>query len=196
GGEAGHRATDLDRSADGRRGEGRRAQDLDAAGLRSGPSNGARRDRRGRRRAWGASGRADAGDTHGVRVRPDAERHPPEDGVTNRDRWLQLAAGFVCMGMSAALPDRWAVFVPPIDAKYHWGRTGIQIAFTVFVATETWLVPVEGWFVDRFGPRLVVMFGGVVVALAWTLNAYASSLWMLYAAAAVAGVGAGAVYGT
>jgi OFA family oxalate/formate antiporter-like MFS transporter len=116
--------------------------------------------------------------------------------MTNRTRWLQLALGVVCMVMIANLQYGWTYFVDPIDAKYHWGRTGIQVAFTIFVATETWLVPVEGWFVDRFGPRLVAMFGGVVVAVAWTLNAYASSLWMLYAAAAVAGVGAGAVYGT
>src|SRR5205823_6023687 len=76
------------------------------------------------------------------------------------------------------------------------GRTDIQIAFTIFVATETWLVPVEGWFVDKLGPHIVVMFGGIVVALAWTLNSFASSLPMLYTAAAISGVGAGAVYGT
>ena len=57
-------------------------------------------------------------------------------------------------------------------------------------------MPVEGWFVDRFGPRIVVMLGGIVVAIAWTMNAYATTLPMLYAAAAVSGVGAGAVYGT
>jgi len=56
-----------------------------------------------------------------------------------------------------------------INAKCHWGRTDIQVAFTIFIATETWLVPVEGWFVDRFGPRIVVMVGGIVVALAWSL---------------------------
>src|SRR5207249_9177480 len=87
-------------------------------------------------------------------------------------------------------------FVDAIDAKHHWGRTDMQIAFTIFVAMETWLVPVEGWFVDRFGPRIVVMFGGVVVAGAWTLNSYAASLPMLYLAATLSGVGAGAVYGT
>src|SRR5262249_54436419 len=77
-----------------------------------------------------------------------------------------------------------------------WGRTNIQVAFTIFVATETWLVPVEGWFVDRFGPRIVVMFGGIVVALAWTMNSMVTSLPMLWVAAAISGVGAGAVYGT
>src|SRR4029077_17121538 len=90
----------------------------------------------------------------------------------------------------------WTYFVDPINARYHWSRTEIQVAFTIFVATETWLVPVEGWFVDRFGPRIVVMFGGIVVALAWSLNSVVSSLPGLYAAAALSGVGAGAVYGT
>jgi OFA family oxalate/formate antiporter-like MFS transporter len=112
------------------------------------------------------------------------------------NRWLQLVAGIVCMVMIANLQYGWTYFVDPIDAKYHWGRTDIQIYFTIFVATETWLVPVEAWFVDKFGPRLVVMFGGIVVAIAWGLNSMASSLPMLYTGAALAGVGAGAVYGT
>jgi len=122
---------------------------------------------------------------------PDAPGQP-----TAVNRWVQLAAGVVCMVMIANLQYGWTYFVDPIDARYHWGRTSIQVAFTIFVATETWLVPIEGWFVDRFGPRIVVMFGGAVVAIAWTMNAYVSSLPMLYLAAAIAGVGAGAVYGT
>jgi OFA family oxalate/formate antiporter-like MFS transporter len=40
------------------------------------------------------------------------------------------------------------------------------------------------------------MLGGIIVAVAWTINAFASSLSMLWIGAAVAGVGAGAVYGT
>ena len=112
------------------------------------------------------------------------------------NRWLQLVAGIICMVMIANLQYGWTYFVDPINARFHWGRTDIQVAFTIFVATETWLVPVEGWFVDRFGPRIVVMLGGIVVALAWTMNAYATTLPMLYVAAAVSGVGAGAVYGT
>src|SRR5436309_1796440 len=112
------------------------------------------------------------------------------------NRWIQLVAGIICMVMIANLQYGWTYFVDAIDARHHWGRTDIQIAFTVFIATETWLVPVEGWFVDRFGPRLVVMFGGIVVALAWALNSVAASLPVLYVAAALSGVGAGAVYGT
>jgi len=111
-------------------------------------------------------------------------------------RWLQLVIGIVCMAMVANLQYGWTLFVGPIDATHHWGRAAIQVAFTIFVLTETWLVPVEGWFVDRFGPRIVVMIGGVLCALAWGLNSIADSLTVLYVAAAVGGIGAGAVYGT
>ena len=114
----------------------------------------------------------------------------------SRQRWLQLTLGIVCMAMIANLQYGWTLFVNPIDAKYHWGRAAIQVAFSIFVLTETWLVPVEGWFVDRYGPKVVVLFGGVLVGVAWMLNSVASSLPMLYVAAAVGGIGAGAVYGT
>jgi OFA family oxalate/formate antiporter-like MFS transporter len=117
---------------------------------------------------------------------------PPSSGF----RWIQLVMGIVCMAMIANLQYGWTLFVDPIDAKFHWGRAAIQLAFTIFVVTETWLVPVEAWFVDKYGPSVVVMFGGVMIALAWILNSYADSLVLLYAAAVVAGIGAGAVYGT
>jgi OFA family oxalate/formate antiporter-like MFS transporter len=111
-------------------------------------------------------------------------------------RWGQLACGIVCMVMIANLQYGWTLFVNPIDQKYHWGTAAIQLAFSIFIATETWLVPIEGWFVDRYGPRVVVACGGVFVALAWALNSVANSLTLLYVAAALSGVGAGAVYGT
>src|SRR6266478_2103732 len=111
-------------------------------------------------------------------------------------RWGQLIFGIICMVMIANLQYGWTLFVNPIDQKYHWGRAAIQVAFTIFVLTETWLVPIEGWLVDRFGPKLVALVGGILVGIAWTLNSVAHELWMLYAAAAIGGVGAGAVYGT
>jgi MFS transporter, OFA family, oxalate/formate antiporter len=110
--------------------------------------------------------------------------------------WVQLILGVICMASVANLQYGWTLFVNPIDAKYHWGRSAIQVAFTIFVLIETWLVPVEGYLVDKFGPKWVVLGGGILVALAWTLNSTASSLTVLYFAAAVGGVGTGCVYGT
>jgi OFA family oxalate/formate antiporter-like MFS transporter len=100
------------------------------------------------------------------------------------------------MACVANLQYGWTLFVNPIDAKYHWGRAAIQVAFTIFVLIETWLIPVEGYLVDRFGPKWVVLGGGILVGIAWLLNSTASSLTVLYFAAAIGGVGTGCVYGT
>jgi OFA family oxalate/formate antiporter-like MFS transporter len=100
------------------------------------------------------------------------------------NRWLQLFAGIVCMAMIANLQYGWTLFVQPMDDQYHWGRAAIQVAFTIFVLTETWLVPIEGYLVDKFGPRPVVMVGGILVGLAWVINSFADSLALLYVGAA------------
>src|SRR3989454_250462 len=110
-------------------------------------------------------------------------------------RWGQLIFGIICMVMIANLQYGWTLFVNPIDQKYHWGRAAIQVAFTIFVLTETWLVPFEGYLIDKFGPRVMICGSGALVAIAWMINAYADSLALLYLAAAIGGIGAGVIYG-
>jgi OFA family oxalate/formate antiporter-like MFS transporter len=100
------------------------------------------------------------------------------------------------MVMIANLQYGWTLFVNPIDAKYHWGNASIQVAYTTFILLETWLVPFEGYLVDRFGPKILVMAGGIFVGLAWFFTSVASELWMLYLGMAIGGIGAGIVYGT
>jgi OFA family oxalate/formate antiporter-like MFS transporter len=113
-----------------------------------------------------------------------------------KNPWVQLIVGVICMACVANLQYGWTLFVDPIDAKHHWGRAAIQVAFTVFIAIETWLIPIEGYLVDRFGPRWVVIAGSLLVASAWMLNSIATSLPVLYLGAALGGIGTGCVYGT
>jgi OFA family oxalate/formate antiporter-like MFS transporter len=113
-------------------------------------------------------------------------------------RWTQLIVGVICMVLIANLQYGWTLFVNPIAAATKWPVAEIQVAFSIFVALETWLTPFEGWLADyigpKKGPRLVIAVGGLLVALGWIINAEASSLGMLYFGAAVTGTGAGAVY--
>src|SRR5438067_9710488 len=120
---------------------------------------------------------------------------PPRATASEATRWGQLIFGIICMVMIANLQYGWTLFVGPIDQKYHWGRAAIQVAFTIFVLTETWLVPLEGYLIDKFGPRMMVFGSGILVGIAWVMNAYASSLLLLYIAAAIGGIGAGVIYG-
>ena len=120
----------------------------------------------------------------------------PLERVSDATRWSQLIVGIICMVMIANLQYGWTLFTIPMSQKYGWNLASIQVAFTLFVLFETWLVPAEGYLVDRFGPRIVVFVGGCLAALAWVLNSFASSLAMLYLAQIIGGLGAGAVYGT
>jgi OFA family oxalate/formate antiporter-like MFS transporter len=113
---------------------------------------------------------------------------------------MQLIIGVVCMAMIANLQYGWTYFVAPMAKTNTWDIAGIQVAFSIFVALETWLTPLEGWIVDSLGPqrgpKLMVAAGGILVAIGWLINAKAASLEMLYVGAAVSGIGAGGIYAT
>jgi MFS transporter, OFA family, oxalate/formate antiporter len=119
-----------------------------------------------------------------------------EGGPFWTNRWCQLVVGMLCMALVANLQYAWTLFVAPMNARHHWDEASIQLAFSIFILTETWLVPLEGWLVDKFGPRPVVAGGALCAGLAWVLNSYATTLPMLYFSSVIAGIGAGGVYGT
>jgi OFA family oxalate/formate antiporter-like MFS transporter len=120
--------------------------------------------------------------------------------IPTTNRWLQLVIGIVSMVMIANLQYGWTLFVHPLNQAHGWAVADIQVAFSLFVALETWLTPLQGWIVDRIGakhgPRLMVAFGGVVIAIGWIVNSAAETLWGLYLGAALSGIGAGAIYAT
>lgn len=116
--------------------------------------------------------------------------------VSDAYRWTQLAIGVGAMVMIANYQYGWTFFVVDIQDKFGWDRASIQWAFTLFVLFETWLVPVEGWFVDKYGPKVVVLIGGILCGIGWAINSQATTLNGFYLGMIVAGIGAGGVYGT
>jgi OFA family oxalate/formate antiporter-like MFS transporter len=121
---------------------------------------------------------------------------PPLTTHVSPNRWLQLVLGIICMASVANLQYGWTLFVLPIQQQWGWTKAEIQVAFSIFILLETWLVPFEGAIVDRIGPRWMVLAGGACTFLAWFINSHATTLGMLYLGGAVAGFAAGAVYGT
>jgi OFA family oxalate/formate antiporter-like MFS transporter len=120
--------------------------------------------------------------------------------TTRTARWGYLAICVLCMVMIANLQYGWTLFVNPINKAHGWSIASIQFAFAIFIALETWLTPIEGWIVDvlgpQRGPKVMIAFGGLMVACGWVINSYAGSLEMLYLGAIVSGIGGGAVYAT
>ncbi|HYM09125.1 MAG TPA: oxalate/formate MFS antiporter [Bryobacterales bacterium] len=111
-----------------------------------------------------------------------------------KNRWVQLAGSLVAMVMIANLQYAWTLFVPPMRAALHWKLSEIQWGFTLFIICETWVMPLEGWLIDRMGPRIFITIAGVLCGVGWTSLGFVKQLWQLYALYAMAGVGAAFVY--
>src|SRR5579863_946724 len=111
------------------------------------------------------------------------------------NRWIQLIAGIVAMMAIANLQYAWTLFTKPIQAHLGVSLVAVQWTFTLFVALETWLVPFEGYLVDKIGPRFMLGVGAVLVGLGWVGAGYAETINGLYFWYGVGGVGAGVVYG-
>ncbi len=111
------------------------------------------------------------------------------------NRWIQLLAGIFALIAVANFQYAWTLFVLPIQERHGWSREAIQAAFTIFLFAQTWLVPIEGYLADRFGPRRLLIVGSLLAGFAWVLNAHAQSLTVLYVAQALSGCGSGIAYG-
>jgi OFA family oxalate/formate antiporter-like MFS transporter len=110
-------------------------------------------------------------------------------------RWVQLVAGIMGMVAVANFQYSWTLFVLPLRDRHGWDELSIQYAlYLFFVPAQTWLVPLEGYLAERFGPRRILIAGGVLAGMGWTINAGTSSLTQLYAAQVLAGCGSGIVY--
>jgi OFA family oxalate/formate antiporter-like MFS transporter len=114
--------------------------------------------------------------------------------VNLSNRWVQLVASLLAMIMIANLQYAWTLFVQPMQAGTGWSLGDIQFAFTLFILFQTWVQPLDGWLIDRLGPRGFISAAGLLCGLGWAGIGYATSLPALYALYCAAGMGAAFVY--
>ncbi len=115
---------------------------------------------------------------------------------TARNRWLLLALAVLAMICIANLQYGWTLFVNPLAKAHGWKKAAIQSAFTAFVLAETWIVPFNGWFADRYGPKPMVALAGILIGFGWYVDAHAATIGTLVIGELISGIGAGLVYGT
>jgi OFA family oxalate/formate antiporter-like MFS transporter len=121
-------------------------------------------------------------------------REKKEIRVNVNNRWFQLVASVICMIMIANLQYAWTLFVGPLQAGTGWKLSDVQFAFTLFILFQTWVQPLDGWLIDRLGPRGFISVAGVLCGLGWAGMGYATTLPQLYALYCLAGTGAAFVY--
>ncbi len=96
------------------------------------------------------------------------------------NRWAQLVAGIIAMMAIANLQYAWTLFTKPIQAHLHVSLVAVQWTITLFIALETWLVPFEGYLVDKIGPRFMLGAGAILVGLGWIGAGRAETISGLY----------------
>lgn len=119
----------------------------------------------------------------------------PQAGTPLGSRWLILIACAVAMLAIANLQYAWTLFTTDLTRSMHASLDAVQWTLTFFVIAQTGLFPINAYLVDRVGPRLIVALASVLVGIGWIGAGLAHSLVALYAAYAIGGIGAGAVYG-
>src|SRR5262245_8985131 len=107
---------------------------------------------------------------------------------------FQLIASLIVMVMISSLEYAWNLFQEPIRAAHGWEVSSVAFAFSIFAFLQTFVQPLDGWFIDKLGPRGFITVAGVLCGVGWSAMGYAHTLPQLYVAYALAGVGAAFVY--
>src|SRR5262247_1280163 len=81
--------------------------------------------------------------------------------------WFQLVASVISMVMIANLQYAWTLFVNPMQDAMGWKLAEVQLAFTIFINLQTFVQPIDGWFIDRMGPRKFITAAGVLCGVGW-----------------------------
>ena len=102
-----------------------------------------------------------------------------------------MCASIIAMMAIANLQYAWTLFTKPLTSSLHATLAAVQIAFAAFIFCETWLVPFEGYLVDRLGPRLIIGIGGLLVGAGWIGSGYSNTVTGLHIWYAIGGIGAG-----
>ncbi len=114
---------------------------------------------------------------------------------TNSTRWIQLVLGLIAMASISSPQYVWTLFTKPFQDSLHAPLSAVQVTITILIVMQTWLSPAQGYFVDKFGPRMLIAVGCILSGLGWVASAYATSLTMLYLTYGfLCGVGTGVVY--
>jgi MFS transporter, OFA family, oxalate/formate antiporter len=110
-------------------------------------------------------------------------------------RWMQLVLGLVCMMAISSPQYVWTLFTKPLMAQLGVSLTQLQVTFSILIVLQTFLSPLQGYLIDKFGPKLLLATGAILTGLSWVLASSADTLMSVYLTYGVlGGIGTGIIY--
>ena len=96
--------------------------------------------------------------------------------------WITLAAGAIEFANAGTAISILTIFVIPMSEEFGWSRTEISAAASLGAVLGAGLAPFTGRLVDRAESRLVLVIGGMVVAISCLFLAITETLVGFYVA--------------
>jgi MFS transporter, OFA family, oxalate/formate antiporter len=110
-------------------------------------------------------------------------------------RWLQLLMGFIVMMVISSPQYVWTLFVPSFQKTTGALLSEVQWTITILIVLQTWLAPVQGFLVEKLGPKFLIGVGALLSGAGWIASSSVTSLFGLYATyGLLCGIGTGIVY--
>lgn len=111
------------------------------------------------------------------------------------ERWKQLFLGFIAMCAISSPQYVWTLFTGHLTETLNSSLSEVQITFSILIVLQTFLSPVQGYLIDKAGPRVLLSLGAAITGLSWVLTAQTSTLWGLYLTyGLLGGLGTGIIY--
>ena len=104
--------------------------------------------------------------------------------------WIVLAAMALELVISGLFLQAYGAYLVLLRSEFGWSATILSLAFALTRVEQGLLAPLQGWLVDKYGPRRVVNAGVGVLAVGYLLLSQVSSLETFFAAIFVMAIGA------
>jgi len=110
-------------------------------------------------------------------------------------RWLYVIIG-LCFQLCLGAVYAWSSFKKPIMSYFDLNATEGSIPFIVFLACFAAMMPFGGRLIQKYGPKIIGVAGGIMVGVGWFLSSFAPNLAVLTITyGVIAGIGVGLAYG-
>ncbi|MFT4581533.1 MAG: OFA family oxalate/formate antiporter-like MFS transporter [Gammaproteobacteria bacterium] len=96
--------------------------------------------------------------------------------------WVIVASTFVVMMTAYGVQYTFGVMMPAMQADTGWNREVLAGAFALYAFSYGMLGMLTGRLTDRFGPRPVIVAGGLFLIIGYVMLSRATSVWQLYVA--------------
>ena len=106
--------------------------------------------------------------------------------------WWVVVGGMVSIAISSGMfMHGFQFYFEPMRRQFGWSRTLISGAYTLSRVESGFLGPLGGWLVQRFGSRIVMAGGFVILALGLVMLSLTQNVPMFYASFLILSVGSG-----